>query len=136
MRHCGALKESDQYGHHGPRLYTVIEAAKYLGCSERALRDEIKAGTITYRHPPQGLRFAEVDLLDRLRPKGGPGAKKGVKDPLMARPVRRSPVTTSHTGNIVQDVSGSTPACVLSMTFVVVFANQNTGFHVMEVQSC
>jgi hypothetical protein len=99
------------------------------------LRDEIKAGIITYRDPPQGLRFAEVDLLDRLRPKGGPGAKKGVKDPLMARPVRRSPVTTSHTGNIVQDVSGSTPACVLSMTFVVVFANQNTGFHVMEVQS-
>jgi len=129
------LKESDKYGHNGPRLYTVIEAAQYLGCSERKLRDEIKAGIITYRDPPQGLRFAEVDLLERLRPKGGPGAKKGVKDPLMERPARQSPVPTSYTGKIVNDVSGSMPASVQSIIFVVVFGNQNQGFQVMEVPS-
>ena len=119
----------------GPKLYSVKEAAKFLGCSERKLRDEIKAGIITYRNPPQGLRFAEVDLLDRLRPKGGPGAKKGFNDPLMALPARQSPGPTSQTGNLVQDVSRSTPACVLSMTFVVVFGDQNQGFQLMEVQS-
>lgn len=85
---------------NGPKLYTVKEAANFLGCSERKLRGEISAGTITYRRPPEGIRFAEVDLLDRLRPKGGPGAKKGVKDSLMGVPVRRSPAPTSHTGNI------------------------------------
>ena len=121
--------------HNGPKLYTVKEAAKFLGCSERKLRGEISAGTITYRRPPEGIRFAEDDLLERLRPKGGPGAKKGFKDPLKSRPVRQSPVHASHTGNVVNDVSGSAPACVLSMIMVVVFGNQPPGFQVMEVHS-
>lgn len=121
--------------HNRPKLYTVKEAAKFLGCSERKLRSEIKAGTITYRRPPEGYRFAEEDLLDRLRPRGGPGAKKGFKDPLKVRHNRQSPTPNFHTGNIVRDISGSTPACVLSTIMVVVFGNQKPGFHSMEVQS-
>ena len=56
----------------GPKLYTVREAARYLGCSERQVRQEIKELKLTYRPGPGGIRFKEEDLLERLRPAGGP----------------------------------------------------------------
>lgn len=56
-----------------PKLFTVKEAALRLDCSQRQLRQEIKEGKITYRRSPGGIRFTEEDLLDRLRPSGGPG---------------------------------------------------------------
>ena len=57
----------------GPKLYSVKEAALFLDCSDRQVRQEIKEGKITYRLPPCGIRFMEEDLLERLRPLGGPG---------------------------------------------------------------
>ena len=59
---------------HGPRLYTVKEAAAYLDCCQRQLRQEIREQKITYRLAPGGIRFTEQDLLERLRPRGGPSA--------------------------------------------------------------
>lgn len=59
-------------GGRGPKLYTVKEAADYLDCSERQVREEIRERKITYRRPPGGIRFTEQDLIDRLRPLGGP----------------------------------------------------------------
>lgn len=56
----------------GPELYTVKEAAVFLGCSSRQVRQEIKEGKITYRLAPGGIRFTKEDLLERLRPSGGP----------------------------------------------------------------
>ena len=44
----------------------------YLDCSERQLREEIREQKITYRRGPGGIRFTEGDLLERLRPSGGP----------------------------------------------------------------
>jgi len=104
--------------HNRPRLHTAKQAAIFIGCSERKLRSKIKVGTITYWRPPEGRRFAEEGFLDRLRPKSGTGAQKGFKDPLQERLFWQSSAPTSHTGNIVNDVTGSTPACALSMIIV------------------
>lgn len=75
-----ALKPSEHsysgVPHGRPRLFTVRQAAEYLGCSERQVREEISEGKITYRRPPGGIRFTEEDLLVRLAPVGGPSAKK------------------------------------------------------------
>jgi len=74
------LKNSEhcsQCGRHGPpRLYSVKQAAQYLGCCERKLRKKISDQTITYRRGPGGIAFTEADLIERLRPSGGPAAKK------------------------------------------------------------
>lgn len=56
----------------GPKLFTVKEAALYIGCSPRQIRQEMREGKITYRRTPGGIRFLEEDLLERLRPCGGP----------------------------------------------------------------
>jgi hypothetical protein len=58
----------------------VEEAAEYLGCCDRQLRKEIATNRITYRRPPGGIRFMEVDLIERLAPVGGPSAKKPRKN--------------------------------------------------------
>lgn len=79
-----ALKPSEHsysgVPHGRPRLFTVRQAAEYLGCSERQVREEISEGKITYRRPPGGIRFTEEDLLVRLAPVGGPSAKKPRKN--------------------------------------------------------
>lgn len=51
----------------------------YLDCCERQLREEIREQKITYRRAPGGIRFTEQDLLDRLRPLGGPSASSTSK---------------------------------------------------------
>lgn len=69
------MKRSERRsGGFGPKLFTVKEAAEYLGCCERQLRKEIRERKITYRRPPGGIRFTEDDLLERLEPSGGPSA--------------------------------------------------------------
>ncbi len=79
-----ALKPSEHCCQCGlprpPHLYTVEEAAEYLGCCDSKLRKEIAKGRITYRRPPGGIRFLEVDLIERLAPVGGPSAKKPRKN--------------------------------------------------------
>ncbi len=81
MRRCGALKNSERCCQCGlprpPRLFTVAKAAEYLDCSERQVREEISEQKITYRRPPGGIRFTEADLLERLKPIGGPSKKPG-----------------------------------------------------------
>ncbi|WP_424314581.1 helix-turn-helix domain-containing protein [Haloferula sp.] len=62
------------FGGGGRKLYTVKEAAAYLDCSERQVREEIREQKITYRRAPGGIRFTEEDLIDRLRPSGGPSS--------------------------------------------------------------
>lgn len=62
-----------------PDLYDVAGAAKFLDCSERQVRQEIRENKITYRRPPGGIRFTKEDLLERLRPLGGPSASKSSK---------------------------------------------------------
>lgn len=78
-RRC-AVKNSERCCQCGlprtPRLYTVTQAAEYLGCCERQLRKEIAEQKITYRRAPGGIRFTENDLIERLQPSGGPAAKK------------------------------------------------------------
>jgi hypothetical protein len=70
-------EHSSQFGRHGPpRLYSVKQAAQYLGCCERKLRGEIAKQKITYRRGPGGIVFTLEDLLERLRPSGEPAAKK------------------------------------------------------------
>jgi len=69
------LKSSeDCCGGCGPELYTVKRAAKFLDCCERQLRQEMHENKITYRRPPGGVRFTKEDLIERLRPIGGPSA--------------------------------------------------------------
>jgi excisionase family DNA binding protein len=76
-----ALKPSEHCCQCGlprpPRLYTVEEAAEYFGCCDSKIRKEIAAQKITYRRPPGGIRFLEVDLIERLKPVGGPSKKPG-----------------------------------------------------------
>ena len=72
-------RSEDSSGRCGPDLYNVQEAAKFLSCSERQVRQEIHEGKITYRRPPGGIRFMTEDLLERLRPIGGPSASKASK---------------------------------------------------------
>ena len=71
----GRVKRSDDSsGRSGPDLYNVEEAARFLDCSERQVRQEIRERKITHRRTPGGIRFAKEDLLERLRPIGGPSA--------------------------------------------------------------
>jgi hypothetical protein len=83
-RHRGALKQSENFypgGQDGPRrFYNVKQAAEFLGCCERKLREEIATQKITYRRGPGGIVFTLEDLLERLRPSGGPAAKKNKKN--------------------------------------------------------
>jgi excisionase family DNA binding protein len=82
-RRCALKPSEHSYSgvpHGRPRLFTVRQAAEYLGCSERQVREEISEGKITYRRPPGGIRFTEEDLLVRLAPVGGPSAKKPRKN--------------------------------------------------------
>ena len=58
----------------------MAQAAEYLNCSDRQVREEISEGKITYRRPPGGIRFTEEDLIERLTPVGGPSAKKPRKN--------------------------------------------------------
>ena len=70
-----ALKCSEHCcGGCGPKLYTVKKAAKFLDCCDRQLRQEITELKITHRRGPGGIRFTKEDLLERLRPIGGPSA--------------------------------------------------------------
>ena len=83
----GAVKRPKRSSEHaggararpGPHLYTVVEAAEWLRCSERKLRKEIAEHKITYRAGPGGISFMECDLIERLRPTGGPGASSRSK---------------------------------------------------------
>jgi hypothetical protein len=58
-------------GAAGPDLYNVEEAAIFLDCCERQLRQEMRENKITYRRGPGGIRFTREDLMERLRPIGG-----------------------------------------------------------------
>lgn len=71
----GPVKRSeDSSGRCGPDLYNVEEAARFLDCCERQLRQEVRELKITHRRGPGGIRFTKEDLLERLRPIGGPSA--------------------------------------------------------------
>jgi excisionase family DNA binding protein len=49
-----------------PRLYSVADAARLLGCSEKSIRRIIKRGDIPIHRIGRQIKIAEPDLLDYL----------------------------------------------------------------------
>ena len=50
-----------------PRLYSIAEAANYLGCSTKTVRRWIKSGALPYHQFGRQIRISERDLEQFVR---------------------------------------------------------------------